>query len=291
MSGYKDICPECNGHNFYITPENGKAYCFNCGHYKRGENNQQAIPKRSKYKKEIRAFYKEVSEYFHRCLWDNYEALMYYFSRGITEDTIKDLSLGYVPTGRHPLCKLPECYEAGLTRDHNTWFQGGRVSFPFIVNEEITDIWARSLTNDEPRYLGPNHSAYQRWADYPYLYDDGYNSNTVVLTEGIIKPILPHQAKIEGTIGFPGTLSRREFTPYKGQKVVICFDSQRKNRKQLIAAIDKKANTYPNSYVATLPLRGKDKQDIDSYIQQFGVEEYRKVIDNALPHKEWKQLV
>ncbi len=292
----KQDCPSCGCNDYTLTEDNGFGFCFQCGYKEQDNQTEVKKPERSKYKKEIRAFYTEVTEYFHRCLYDNYEALKYLYFRGITDDTIEELKLGFIPRGNHPLCKLPECLEAGLTKDGVSWMLGNRVSFPFFVTEDkvkqVCDIWGRSIDpscNPKYRYLAPNHSAYQRWADYPYLVDTGHRDQTVVITEGIIKPILPYQEGMS-TIGFPGTLSRRKFTPYQKQKVVICFDNQVKNRRQLVAAIKKQAERYSNPYVATLPLRGKEKQDIDSYIQDYGISEYRKIIDNALPYREWKHL-
>lgn len=298
-------CPSCSSSDgFGYTEDTKSGYCFVCGYSERDssqKNRPLIVRKRSKFKKEIRQFYKEVSKYFHQCLFNHKPAMEFYSRRGILDQTVLDLELGWIPRGKHPLCKLPEAYEAGLTRDHNTWFQAERVSFPFVVTEmgetEYTDLWARSIDpNCDPkyRYIGPNHSAYYRWADYPYLYDEGIEEE-VVVTEGLIKAVLPFQHKKElhtGTVGFPGTLAKRRFEPIKGQKIIICFDNQINNRYYVNEAIKKKIAELQafNPFVATLPLRGKEKQDIDSYILNYGVDEYNKVIRGALPYKEWLLL-
>lgn len=287
-SNYKTVCPSCGGNNFYCTPHNGLCYCFNCQHKQRDGATEYKPIKRSRYVKEIRQFYAEVSRYFHSCLQTKHIDWLY--QRGINDEWIYKLQLGYCPTGAHLLFKSSVAFEAGLARKNGECVLADRIIFPFFAEDEVVDIWGRDFSSQsDKKYKGPYHSSFQRGADYPYCHDYGFESR-VIVTEGIIKAAVANQYGFP-CVGMPGTLSYREgFQQMIGQEIIILFDSQVNHRRELNHAIERIANRFNKPKIAVLPLRGKTKQDLDSYILAYGVNEFKRVVDNALPFETWKVL-
>lgn len=293
-NSYKTTCPECGGKNFAVTESKGIAHCFNCQYTQRlnGNNAPIKVLARSKRKEEIRAYYLELCNYWHSCLTDEHRAWLY--RRGVSDYSINTLKLGYCPPSYHPLYSSDIAAEAGVFyKDHIQL--ADRITFPFFAEGQITDFYGRTLDPSvETKYLGLFGGAWKRHADYAYMHDYAYKHSAfkrLVRTEGLLKAVISNQYGV-ACIAYPGTLAFRPNTqPLAGQKQVICFDNQRQHRRELIYAIKREAERYTDPFIATLPLRNKDKQDIDSYILGYGVEDYLRVIGGALTYAEWLNLV
>ena len=283
---YKTTCPNCGKGNFYVTEENGMKYCFNCTYVEKdGAIEQTKV--RSEHIDSIRNYYNELVEYYHSCL--DTEHVTFLHNRGITDDTIQRLKIGYCPNSAHVLYTHPLAKESGMSIK-NEPFLADRIVFPYWFDNQVTDIRGRSLVlQGAEKYKSPFHSAYFRGADYAYNVKT-ISEKTIVVTEGEIKSILPEQHGLP-TKGLPGMNANRMIAVAPFQKVVICFDNQRHKRADLIRAIKRLAQRIPNVFIATLPLRGKDKQDIDSYILSYGVDAYKQVIAAAMPYDRWRGYV
>lgn len=289
MSSYKTTCPNCNGRNLYVTPDNGVRFCFNCRYIDHSSKRE----KKQRYSDiiAIREYYTEVAQYYHSCLDERSTSFL--LSRGIEIQTIEKYRLGYVPPEAHFIYKNTIAKEAGLTVSDSKPFLANRVVFPYIGSDGfVWDIRGRAIDpKEEIRYLSPKGSAYYRGADIVYnLW--AFRSNRYVITEGEIKALVSTQVGIP-CVAFPGMNSYRPLIQKEDQKRIICFDNQSTHRRELIQAISRLVYKigFEDVYVATLLLKGKEKQDIDSYIVNYGVEAYKHVIDSALPFKEWLSLV
>jgi hypothetical protein len=277
----KTTCPECGKHNFYVA--NGFGYCFNCFYKQNIDGSAVQDRVRSDYIEDIRALYKELAYYYHSCLSTSHRK--YLLDRGITDDDITRLKIGYCPNSFHIAYKSHIAKEAGIF--NKVPHLEGRIIFPYWYYDEITNLQGRAYdcTDISRKYLLPFHSSYYRGADYAFTSKIEYKGSLCVITEGPIKAIL--SARLFETYGLAGTNSLTKI-PYPYEQYVLCFDNQRKNRKQLIYAIRRAADNY-GSKVATLPLYGKDKQDIDSFILDYGLEEYRKIIEQAIDIEQWRK--
>jgi DNA primase len=283
---YKTECPKCQGHNFYVTEHNGIRYCFNCGYVEK-EGYGEQVKVRSEHIPVFRDLYKELAFYYHSNL--DTEHRNYLYERGLTDESINRLQIGYCPDSSHILYTHPLAIESGVAYKGKA-FLANRIIFPYWVENEVTDLRGRIFQiNDDRKYLSLFQSGYFRGADYAYLPSTN-PSDTIVITEGEIKAILPEQYNIP-TKGIPGMLSQRQISIYPYKKAILCFDNQRYGRRQLFAAIKKWVERIPHILIATLPLRGKDKQDIDSYILSYGVQAFQDVLKNAIPYNTWKGLV
>lgn len=286
---YKDTCPQCGKDNLYITPHNGVSYCFTpgCEYF---ENGKHVLRKkeRSTHIQDIRAYYTVMAEYYHSNL--NTHARNYLYKRGFIDTTIQELKIGYCPTGKHHYYNTPIALESGLTTNRKDGFLAGRITFPYFKTKDIvSDIRGRAVDKTDIRYKSPFGDTYYRGADYPYNYHLYNTAPVVLLTEGEIKADIAMQVGYP-TLALPGIKTwRKGFTQKDNQKIIIVFDTQ-KDMSGIRLAIDKIQSFVESSYVATLPLMGKDKMDIDTLILEYGSDIFDMVIESALPYYDWKVL-
>jgi DNA primase len=181
--------------------------------------------------------------------------------------------IGYCSNKVHRLYKHPLAYESGLTTKQGKPFLAGRITFPYLLYDQVTDIRARLYDGSGERYLSVHGSTYYRGADY------AYNINTheqeILITEGEIKALAAWQCGIHA-VGLPGILSKRKVSLVDTEKQVICFDSQIP-MWHVESAIQKQVATCSHPYILTLPLQGRQKQDIDQYILEYGRNNFRSL--------------
>jgi DNA primase len=284
---FKTKCPQCGGNDFYVTPENGVAYCFHCTYYERsGEAKGKQRIITSDFDS-LRGFYTKIADYFHSCL--TLAATTYLYGRGFTDETIAKFKIGFIPDK-----ELPVNYEDTVVKDSGLFVGtqcvlANRISFPYFVGNTAVDIRGRSLdATEEIRYKSPLGSATARGALYPYNANDATGDH--IITEGEIKSVIASQAGVP-CVALPGITSWREKT-VSDHKQIILFDSTRvkTTREITFRAIDKLANRLLNPHVVLLPLGKNTKMDIDEFILTHGVGEFKNIIDNALPYREWAIL-
>ena len=291
--GYKTTCPECRGHNLYVTPDNGVEHCFNCGYTKgtRKESPEQLMAV-SENLETIRSYYTKLAAYYHACLTP--KARDYLHSRGISDRSISENLIGYCPSGAHSVYQEPIAREAGIAGSGNASVLAGRVIFPYVVNGQVVDLRGRSLDPDEEtRYKGPYGRARFRGADeWPYMpvaTHRGENSLPVVVTEGEIKALLCAQSGIPA-VSVPGINSWkwRLRSLYSTRQRVIVFDSQADKAvaEHVYAAVDSLASRMGECHVLFLPLKGK-KMDVDTFILTKGAEEFKLLLSCSLPYTSW----
>jgi DNA primase len=283
MAGYKETCAQCNGHNFYVTPATGMCYCFNCGYTTFQDNYRNYQQIRYNDIPAIRSLYTELTELYHSYA-DHVRP--YLLQRGVTDAEIEKYKLGYCPPGFHTLYNDDHAIAAGVAKKDGTAFLAGRVVFPYIFNNSVTDLRGRSLDKSiEPRYLSPYGGAFYRGADYPFLWKE----TNIVITEGELKALAIQRAGFDA-IGVPGILSVRP----KSRFYVVCFDSDRnpKSMADVQRAVIRIARVYPHIKIATLPLDASDdKMGADDFIDKHGVDAFQRVINAALPFDKWKRLM
>ena len=286
MQAYKTECPQCHGGNFYITPENGKRYCFNCAYFE--SDGVFTAPHRAQDINGIRQFYTEIADYYHSCLTPDH--ISYLNRRGISDNSIEKFKLGFVPQSTHILYNDSVAVESGMVTEKRAPFLANRIVFPYYVNSTVTDFRGRFVGEHEVKYLSPKGSSYYRGADYAFNHA-ALESQKVVITEGDPKAIVSEQLHVP-TISIPGILSiRPQVKQRAGQTFIACFDSQIEHMYDVIRAIQRLASMVESLLVATLPLCGFDKMDIDTFILLKGAEAYKRVIDRALPYNTWVKLI
>lgn len=288
---YKTVCPICGNDTLYVTPHNGLSYCFfpTCNYYERDGTYTHKAKERSPLLEEIRGLYTQAAAYYHSALTQ--EALSFLYHRGFTDDTIQSLQIGYIPCGKSPMYKNKVAKDAGIATYDSQAFLADRISFPYFnLHNTVTDIRARALDpNNELRYKSPYNDAYFRGADYPFNYAATKGAQRIIITEGEIKSAIAQQYNYT-TIAIPGITNwRKGFIQRPGQEVIILFDNQ-VNIRGVNAAIRDVASHLENPKVATMPLFGKEKQDIDSFILDYGINAFNTVVNGALDFDVWQSL-
>lgn len=294
-SSSKEDCPQCGHHSFYITPHNGLHYCFVC-QYKEYHGTAQygedaAITfRRSELLQEIRAYYSHMTDYYHSCL--SGEPLTYLYERGFTDTTISTLKIGFCPEEVSIRYRGEVALQSGIALPNEKAFLSNRITFPYISkNNEITDIRGRIIPSvaDTIRYKSPLGGTYFRGADYPYnMFLE--SAQTLIVTEGEIKAAIAYQYGYPA-IALPGMMTwRNGFRQKAGQKIIILFDSQAEGFLQVQSAIKSVALHFNSVHVATLPLLGKSKMDIDTFFLEHE-DLFDVVIQSALPFERWLQVI
>jgi DNA primase len=289
MKSFKTICPSCHGDNFYITPNNGMGYCFDPScHYMEKENKGYSKKRiRSDNVAEIRDYYSIAARYYHSSL--DTKALNFLYARGFNDHTIQDRLIGYCPTGTSPIYRDPIAKEAGLADMRHNAFLADRIVFPYFKNRgTIIDIRGRAIDPEEEiKYKSPFNDSCYRGATYPYNHDLRDNK-VVLISEGEIK------ADIATQIGFnclalPGMGSWRNSLIQEDQQFIIVFDSQL-DMRGVNAAIKKAAKHLDDPLIATLPLLGKNKMDVDTFILARGETMFADIINQAITYSVWESL-
>jgi DNA primase len=276
-------CPACGRSNFKLTEHNGFAYCFNCGYKESDDNSTTDKIAPSENIDTFRALYKEAAQYYHSCLQEAHR--QYLNKRGITDETISARMIGYCPKDVHMLYKHHLSDDSGMTfRSRPTL--ADRIVFPYQFGDMIIDLRGRMLAGSGEKYKSLMKSSMYRGAMFAYNVD--MHDDTIVVTEGEIKAIIPAQYGI-AVHGLPGILSSRMIArkPYK--KAIIVLDSQR-DMREIHRAIRRLARRVDNPHVSILPLHGKEKQDIDSYILEHGIDAFKRLLHHSLDFDRWEEI-
>lgn len=294
--GWKVLCPSCGGNDLWYTPENNRAYCFECSaNYSIGEQkNKEDIPVFDVDK--IRSFYTSVASEYHSLIDKDHRE--YLHSRGVDDSAIDNFQIGYCPAG-HLLQYRSDIarYSGIVSRDATSWLSN-RIVFPYIAESVVTDMRGRSMSGEDPKYKSAFHRSYSRGAIFPYNYDRASersrDTKRVIITEGEIKAIL---ADVHGyaAIALPGMTSWRRNTIFPSDvDIITVFDNSAKfsDRIRVDKAIAKITRYVPNLYVALLPLLGESKMDIDSYLlhKRGGAQRFDRIINGALEYKDYVKL-
>jgi hypothetical protein len=117
--------------------------------------------------------------------------------------------------------------------------------------------------------------------------------NSFLVTEGEVKAIVATQHGFPA-VGLPGINSWKWRTrELAGESVTIVFDSQQDPaiNEAVYQAVDKLATRLNGCKVVTLPLMGNSKMDLDTFILTRGFQEFKLILDKALPYTTWAQLL
>ncbi len=286
MYSYKTTCPSCGGDNLYVTPENGIKYCFNCTYVERDGN----VPVEEKVRGpigEIRAFYKQLVDYYHSCLTKS--AREYLNKRGIPDTLIEKYKLGYCPTSPAWFYNDPIAKESGIVNEVGNPALADRIIFPYWYKGTVFDLRGRAINPlEEIRYKSPHGRKYYRGADYPFAADSMHKTH--VLVEGEIKALVIESIGIPA-VGIPGITIT--YDKYSADKYIICYDSEAVRQKQhdVNRGIMRAATWGVDPHVMSLPLLGLEKIGADDFILARGKEEFYMRYNMAVPFAYWKRFI
>lgn len=301
--GWKVVCPSCGGRDLWYTEANGTAFCFECGStYRVGERSERQRADTENVDEtpfdvtRIRELYAEAHSVYRSNLTKDHKE--YLKRRGIEGDAIDTFGIGYCSDQNIVSYTDPSSRDAGFLDNRGRPSLAGRVVFPYIADQHVTDMRGRAVENIEPKYRSLAHGSTRRGAIFPFNYERAMNlareQKTVIITEGEIKAAV---ADIHGfpCMGLSGMLSWRPgFIVEPGIRVILAFDSNKNpdDRRRVDRALARINQRVPDFGVVSLPLLGEDKMDIDYFLlhKQGGYQRFKHLVDSAVPYTTYVQL-
>ncbi|MBM4401996.1 MAG: DNA primase [Candidatus Cloacimonetes bacterium] len=252
-------------------------------------------PQRQERKERLLAATHLASEFYHYLLAKHKlgeKTRQYLSNRSIERTSIEEFKLGYAPSsweaaGKFLLSrgfKVDELLETGLiieksdirhpTSDIRHWYDRfrGRLMFPvFDVTNRVVGFSARTLENEEPKYINSPESAIFKKGHLLYglnlAKDEIRAKDTTILVEGNLDVISAHQAGFQNVVAPLGTgvtEAHAKLSKRFAQKISICFDNDEAGTQATLRAIP----IAQSQGLEISVLQIKNAQDADELIRQ-----------------------
>lgn len=333
------LCPFHNEKtpSFTVYPETQSYYCFGCGNggdvitFIRNIENLDymeavklladrhgvSMPQDgydsglSKKRTEMYGANREAARFFHAKLYspEGRQGLEYFYSRGLTDDTIRRFGLGYAPDSKDELIEYliskgysqQLLYDANILRlseryDKKIYYNAfrKRAMFPIIdLRGNVIAFSGRRIhdADSDRKYVNTSDTlVYKKGSNlFALNFAKKSKSDSIILCEGNLDVISLHQAGFTNAVAGLGTALTEEqahlLSHYAGE-IFICYDSDEAGQKATRKAINILGKT-------TLKVRiihmtgGKDPDEI---IQKFGAEGFKRCLDSAANDVEFSLL-
>lgn len=299
--------------SFNVYTENGSFYCFGCGvggdvitFEMKIENLDyvdavKALAQRagmempekgyddslSKLRNRVFEANREAARFYHSTLYSQAgkNGLEYFYSRGLTDRTIRRFGLGFADDNWTSLCtylkgkgfKDSELVAANLAvqrRNGNGIYDRftNRVMFPIIdLRGNVIAFGGRIMTDEKPKYLNTSDTPVFKKSANLFSLNNAKNSGTrtLILCEGYMDVIAVNQAGFSNAVATLGTaLTSEQAVLMKryADEVIICYDADEAGQKATARAIPILRNSGLVVRVLTIP-SGKDP---DEFIRSKG---------------------
>lgn len=244
----------------------------------------------------------EAARYYLSNLFNINSAYEYFEKRGIDEKTIKKFGLGYSLNSYEGLYKYllnkgfkeEFILKAGLVskKEYRVYDKfRNRVMFPvFDIKTRIIGFGGRVLDNSKPKYLNsPETPVFVKGTN---LYGLNFVIKSglpeyIIVVEGYMDCISLHQHGITNAVASLGTaltLEQAKLLKRYSKKVFICYDADAAGQMATLRGLEILAQAGCEVKIISIP-NGKDP---DEFIKNYGVEEFKKLIQNALPVSEYR---
>lgn len=256
----------------------------------------------------ILAANREAARFFFRSLNSEAgkEARGYLRRRGLKDSTITRFGIGYAPDSWSDLrdhlyslgFKEEEVLAAGLCRKSQKGsvldFFRDRVMFPVIdLTGNVVAFSGRRLKdNGDPRkYVNTTDTLVFKKSKVLFAMNLAKNSlarsREIILAEGQMDAISMHQAGFDNAVAALGTALTEEHIKIMSNyadSVVIAYDADEAGRKATQRAI----GLFRNSPLSIKVLDMTGAKDADEYINKYGPEMFRKLIDGSAASLEYE---
>lgn len=227
-------------------------------------------------------------------------AIEYLKGRGIKGITAKKYNIGFVVDTWDSLLKslrdkfsLSILEKAGLVikNSKGNWFDRfrGRIIFPIVdIRGRTIGFGGRIIDKGEPKYLNsPETPVFNKSKELYGLFENKnqiYNSDHILVVEGYMDVVSLSNSGIDNAVATLGTSITEQhlksLTKIKKQ-IVFCFDGDSAGQKALWRALElclcMLDGTLKINFLV-LP----DNHDPDSYIQEFGTEEFNNTVKKSM---------
>lgn len=251
-------------------------------------------------REKLYSLFKDAANEYYKVLWTEKGkvGLDYLKSRNLTNDTIKKFGLGFAPKDYGFMYKIMKekgyeddiLFESKLFRVYNdkpadTFYN--RVMFPLVdVLKHVVGFQSRSLeANPEIRkYVNSEDNLvfHKRSFLYAMNYANLSQENYYILCEGNMDAITLHQSGFDSAIATMGTAFNEKqiaLLKRKPKKIYLCQDTDKAGVQAIISSYRMLDKENIETYVLNL----KPAKDVDELINKYGVEEFKKRIDNPIP--------
>lgn len=247
--------------------------------------------------------YSQVAlRYFNEKLFNSNEgqnALKYLKNRGINETTIKTFGLGYALSAWDGFVSFVqsnnydiETFEKlGLVirKENGEYYDRfrGRIIFPiYSTSGRVIAFGGRLIIDDDeqPKYLNsPESKIYIKGKTLFGLFqtkDEIRKSQSVILVEGYMDFLSLYQSGIKNVVASAGTALTTDqifILSRTAPNLFLIFDGDEAGQKAAVRSIELLLQTDVNFKIVALP----ENEDPDSFIKNYGVEEFRYLIENG----------
>ena len=323
----KGLCPFHSEKtpSFMVYPDTASFYCFGCqvggdviGFIRKIENLDYveavkflanraglAVPEDGKndgltrMRQRIREQNREAGRFFYRALYSSAgkQALEYFHSRGLTDETIRHFGLGWSPDGWDQLAshlsglgyKKDEILAADLGY---TSRKGGiidrfrnRVMFPIIdLQGNVVAFGGRRFTEEAVggKYVNTSDTLIYKKTNHLFAMNIAKNSKSreLILCEGYMDVIALHQAGFHNAVAALGTA----VTPQQARvlhkyadRVVLSQDGDEAGQKSIARSIPIMKDEGLD--VRVLQITGA--KDPDEFIRKYGPERFKMLVDGC----------
>ena len=265
----------------------------------KGEFNQESY---QRYKDRA-TLLEDCNSYFIYCLENSTgadEIKAYLSSRGYSDEDVKAMELGYIPSQDKLYEYLTETknYNKNLVDEVVKLNKGigstHRLTIPYRSGGSVKGFKFRTVGDHKPRYL--NSTGLDRLGGFFNL--SGIKGDKdVVIVEGELDSLSATAKGVDNIVATGGSSIAPEQVKdaiKRGAKsFTLCFDKEpnkeEETAKRITSAIEVILGEGVNRvYIVTLPDLGGGKTDPDRLIKESGVEAFREALRGALPYYEYK---
>lgn len=253
---------------------------------------------KARLKKELLEINVEAARFFHNNLINekNRSPMTYLTDRKIERQTIIKFGIGYAEDKydtlyRHLLGKgysENSILNSGLvilkeeTKKVYDRFRG-RIMFPiFDIRGNVIAFGGRVMDSSQPKYMNsPETEVYQKGKHlYAMNFAKSACAKQIILAEGYMDVISLHQSGIINAVAPLGTAltdNQGKLLKKYTEEIVLSFDSDNAGQAAALRSIDLLNEIGCSVRVLSIP-SGKDP---DEFIKSKGVEEFRRLVNNA----------
>lgn len=245
----------------------------------------------------------DCNSYFIYCLENSTgadEIKAYLSSRGYSDEDVKAMELGYIPSQDKLYKYLTETkkYNKDLVAEVVKLNKGigstHRLTIPYRSGGSVKGFKFRTIGDHKPKYL--NSTGLDRLGGFFNL--SGIKGDKdVVIVEGELDSLSATAKGVDNVVATGGSSIApeqvRDAIKRGAKSFTLCFDKEpnkeEETAKRITSAIEVILGEGVNRiYIVNLPDLGGDKTDPDSIIRESGVESFKQAIREALPYYEYK---
>ena len=249
----------------------------------------------------------DAAKYFHKRLFDDTpeakNALAYFTnSRRLSISTIKHFGLGFAPNSFDKFSKymlhlgytydeLVAGFLCGKNEERGTYYDAfrNRVMFPIIdVSGNVIAFGGRVLDDSKPKYKNSSDTPVFKKSRNLFALNFARHScqESMILCEGYMDVIAMHAAGFTNAVATLGTAITAEQARMMSRytkKVIISYDADEAGQKAAMRAVKMLSDVGLDVTILKVP----GAKDPDEYINTFGADKFRQVIDNSKTRFEY----